>query len=154
MCAHMMLVVASQRRELFEATNRRELVRTYFHPAYLVENCIQAVGQHLEAPQAHFGPLGNSVDDIVALDSDGEEVDFTPAMPQNPMLPPVKYTLDQYKLNARRGRRRTRRYRSSGSATASDGATARTPTRVGVDELTAEDQARQFLDNPDLDFDL
>eukprot|EP00750_Incisomonas_marina_P003838 INCI13418.1.p1 GENE.INCI13418.1~~INCI13418.1.p1 ORF type:complete len:393 (-),score=49.09 INCI13418.1:161-1339(-) len=113
MCAHMMLVVANQRRELFEAANRRELVRTYFHPAFLVENCIQAVGQHLEAPKAHFGPLGNSVGDIVPMDSDGEEVDSTPAIPQNPMLPPVKYTLDQYKLNGRRARPRTRRYHST-----------------------------------------
>ena len=148
----MMLVVANQKPHLFQEDNRRELVRTYFHPAYLVENCIQAVNQRLEAPQAYFGPARESVDDIIAIDSDGEEVDCTPAEDQNAMLPPVKYTLQQYKLNARPGRPRKRRFRSSGSATASDGAAP--PARTEGDELTAEHKARQFLNNIELDFDL
>ena len=149
LCAHMLLVLVQKRPDLFQEGGRRTLVRDYFHPAYQVENCILAIGQQLTAPQANFGPFVAAVGDIVVIDSDGEEVNSEAAPAVNPMLPPFKFTMDQYKLNARRGRPRTRRRRSRGAASSADGGA---PVRVGVDAPTAEDRARQTLAG--LDFDL
>ena len=57
---------------------------------------------------------GGAVTEFV-LDSDGEEVQSTPVPAQNPMLPPLRFTLENYKQNVRRGRRRTRRFRRPNS---------------------------------------
>ena len=122
--------------DLFQEGGRRTLVREYFHPAYQVENCFRSIGQQLIAPQPNFGPSIDTVDDIVVLDSDGEEVDSEAAPAVNSMLSPLKFTLEQQKLNARRGRRRTRRHRSRGAASSADG---------GVDAPTADHRARQTL---------
>ena len=144
----MLLVLVQKRPDLFQEGGRRTLVREYFHPAYQVENCIRSIGQQLIAPQPNFGPSIATVDDIVVIDSDGDEVDSEAAPAVNPMLPPLKFTLEQYKLNARRGRRRTRRHRSRGAASSADGGA---PVRVGVDAPTADDRARQTLAGMDFD---
>lgn len=146
----MLLVLVQQRPDLFQEGGRRTLVREYFHPAYQVENCIRSIGQQLTAPQPNFGPSIATVDDIVVIDSDGEEVASDAAAPPvNPMLPPLTFTLEQYKLNSRRGRPRTRRHRSRGAASSGDSGA---PARVGVDAPTADDRARQTL--AEMDFDL
>jgi len=144
------MVVGQHRPELFREDRRRELVRTFFHPAYLVENWVEGMGHQLTAPRANFGPPMESANDIVVLDSDGEEVESTPAPARNPMLPPLKYTLQNYKRNARRGRPRIRRFRSRGAASA---AGAAAPARVGGTVMTQEDRTRQFLNDDALDFD-
>ena len=132
----MMLVLVAQRPHLFRPTNYSQLFRTYFHPSYLVENCLRAVGHKLTAPQVNLG-ASFKVEEVVALDSDGEEVEAEEARTElrasqssNPMLPP---------LNC--GRPRTKRIRSRGSASSVDGA----PARLGAFEPTREDMARQAL---------
>ena len=126
-----------------------ELVRKFFHPAYLVENWHGILDHQLTAPQPNFGPPEKAADDIIILDSDGEEVDlYMPA--HNPMRPPNDYTLANYKKKAKRGRPSTRRKRSRGSASAADGAP---PHRVGGNVMTQEDQKRQYLKNKEQEFD-
>lgn len=142
MCVHMLLVLTKTQPSLFALERQHELVRGYFHPSYLIENCVRAfTDQSLVAPQVNFGPTPPSLTDIVIIDSDGEEVDSEPVGSEeaNPMRPPFKYTLAHYKQNVRRGRPRTRRFRSSGSASSSSAAAA----------APGQDQSTQFLSRVD-----
>ena len=119
----MLLVLARVKPHLVR--NMAALARATFHPAYLVKNGVKGCSdKKLVPPVINEGPISPPLP--VALDSDGEEVeeDLTP----DQMLPPEKYTLENYKSNARRGRPRTRRYRSRG-ALCSDGG-ARAPMAV------------------------
>lgn len=145
----MVLVVAKHRPELLQ--DRKQLTRTFFHPSYLVESWeLGIAGANLVSPQAKLGPDLAEVN-ICALNSDGEEIECPEPQPNasQSMLPPNKYTLENYCNNVRRGRPRTRRFRSSG-ALPSDGGAAppvRFAAAAKTNDAHAVLDAIDFLDD-------
>ena len=94
----MALVLAHKRPGLLTQAGRVELSESYFHPAYLVKNGILAFQEQvLNVPQAKFGLEDRPMSDIIIIDSDGEEQESHAADDPNPMLPPFKYTWENYK---------------------------------------------------------
>ena len=117
-CGHLMLVLA--RVKPFLLNQPAALARATFHPAYLVQNGVAGCsGKHLVAPVIDEGPAPPPLPS--ALGIDGEVVEEPTS---EPMLPPTRYTLENYKSNVRRGRPRTRRYRSRGAESSDRGAPA------------------------------
>ena len=85
---------------------RSFFLRTFFHPAYLIENATKMYGNNSLATEIHFPPLvlGESVEDISipcgvfadgCLKADDNEI-------VQKMLPPLKYTIEHYKNNKKR----------------------------------------------------
>ena len=107
------------------------------------------MGHQLTAPQPNFGPNKESTEDIIALDSDGEEMDLPTTKAHKAMLPPQKYTLECYKKNPQHGRPKLKHIRSRGATAADTGV----PARVGVAAMTPEDRTRRLLYDDELDFD-
>ena len=134
----------------FEEEPKEEIARKFFHPAYLVQNWSGILDHTVTTPQADFGPPQRTADDIIALDINGEPVEEILAHAHNPMLPPLKYTLENYKANAKRGRPRKRRLRSRGSALAADGGA---PARRGGNVMTQEDWKRHCLQTQEQELD-
>ena len=113
----MLLVLLARRPEVLETMNRDMLCETYFHPGYLIKRGVEAFkDMEFNIPQAKFGAPDIPDDDIIVIDEDGNDGEHRPVSGPTrlPMLPPWKYTLEQYKRNVRRGRPRTRRIRSRG----------------------------------------
>ena len=130
--------------------NTAALARATFHPAYLVKNGVEGCsGAQLVAPVIDEGPTAPLLP--IALDSDGEEVDEEPTA--DAMLPPKKYTLENYKSNAQRGRPRNRRYRSRGSLSSDGGAPAPHPRPAANRPAATSDAdvARDFLSQISVD---
>ena len=144
----MVLVVAKHAPQLLR--NKQELMRTFCHPAYLVENWERGIADaNLRCPQAKLGPELAAID-IIAIDSDGEEIEQDPSAPpaqpaSQPMLPPEKYTLENYKNNRRRGRPRTRRFRSRGAVSSDGGAAPPNAYASGTTDVHAA--IDDFLDD-------
>ena len=106
----MFLVLALYRSEMLNSAHRAELLRNYCHPAYLVENGVKAFeGQEIHIPQVRFGPQITPLGDN-SYESVNSESDSGPSY----MLAPLKYTLENYKTNPKRGRQATKRKRSRG----------------------------------------
>jgi hypothetical protein len=144
----MALVLAHKRPGLLTQAGRVELSESYFHPAYLVKNGILAFQEQvLNVPQAKFGLEDRPMSDIIIIDSDGEEQESHAADDPNPMLPPFKYTWENYKNIPRRGRPNTRRKRSRGAASSWDGGAPVVRNAI----MAAEDTARLVLEQFDLD---
>ena len=145
MCPHIAIVLAKHKPHLLQRQNRHVFCRMFFHPAYLLENWRRAVdGLSWNRPQVNMGPDVASLD-LTALDSDGEEIeDEAPEQGRQPMLPPLKYTMERYKLNQRHGRPRTRSSRSRGAAAVDGG-----PAAPGQDPGASTEDARARLANVD-----
>lgn len=111
----MAFVLGYLKSPLLQPANRLELAKTFFHPAYLVRNGVEAFdGLVLNVPAAPFGdPDAEAANEIGALDEDGNPIAAV-AGAEAPMLPPRKFRLDTYPQNASRGRPSTRRKRSRG----------------------------------------
>ena len=75
-CAHIFLVLRQKRPDLFTEDGKLKLLRIFFHPAYIIDNWTDGMDHQLTAPQPNFGPNKESTEDIIALDSDGEEIDL------------------------------------------------------------------------------
>ena len=88
--------------------NKESFFRCYFHPAYRVENLTKAYENiQMEIPNAKLGP-----DEAINVISSDDESDSEVENSELPMLPPHKFTLENYKNTKRRGRKRKKRFRS------------------------------------------
>ena len=96
----------------------------YFHPAYLVSNAMEAydcsdLSTVICFPEKVSGECLDMEDiDVKKSDNPFEEYAVTVG---KKMLPPVGYSIDEYKLNKPRGRPRTKRIRGRGDLPGSGG---------------------------------
>jgi hypothetical protein len=110
-CRHMQLAIAQYAPHLL-TTQRKEYLKTFFHPSYLVENLEDAYkDQVVHLPDAPVGPPLPTCDD-----EDEEEEPL--------LLPPLGFRREDYKAKPKRGRPPTKRKRSRG-AVGDDGARVR-----------------------------
>ena len=118
-CRHMLAAMKIHKNHVFD--NKESFFRCYFHPAYRVENLTKAYENiQMEIPMAKLGP-DDAINLISSDDESNSQVQVDNRAPA-PMLPPHKFTLENYKKNKKRGRKRKKRIRNRGAMSSDRGA--------------------------------
>jgi hypothetical protein len=106
-CRHMLIAIGKHRLHYLNDPKMRSFfLRTFFHPAYLIENATKMYANNSLSTEIHFPPLvlGEPVEDIsipCGVFADGcFKADENEIVQK--MLPPLKYTMEHYKNNKKR----------------------------------------------------
>ena len=138
-----MLVVVQKRPDLFQEggcrsdTGPRTLSSRLPGPKLKSERLARSSPPHsLTLDHSFIAVVGD-----VVIDSEGEQVASEAAPAVNPMLPPLKFTLE-HTSSTRDVGARGRAHRSRGAASSAEDGGA--PVRVGVDAPTADERGRHW----------
>ena len=124
-CRHMLIALGRHNRNIIvDPVLKQSFFVNYFHPAYLVSNAMEAYNSSdlstvIGFPEKVSGE-GLDVEDIDVKKSDNPFEEYAVTVGKK-MLPPVGYSIDEYKFNKPRGRPRTKRIRERGDFPGSGG---------------------------------
>ena len=153
-CRHMLIVIGKhQKKYLYGREEYREFFRErFFHPAYLLKNAQDVyndpnVSTKLRIPDFNLGKPLDEIDDKVNVFS---IEDFDDDAHNSKMLPPLKYSMEEYRSNKKRGRPQTVRIRGSGDRACDGGAKIRAKRRPVRSGRRSANESREFLSQVDL----
>ena len=145
-CRHMLIVIGKHEKKfLYGREEYRKYFRErFFHPAYLLRNAQDVyndpnVSTTLKIPDFNLGKPLDEIDDKVNVEALNAK-----------MLPPLKYSMEEYRSNRKRGRPQTIRIRGSGDRACDGGAkirAIRSPVRSG---RSSASESCQLLSQVDL----